>query len=105
VISPLLLVPSDESAYLNGRSVEMQDKITLRVDEAEHRELAGRAERDKVSLSDYIRVRLGLRAEGPLNGDGDAIAAVEDEATRAQLLDHERRLAALEAERAAVTAA
>jgi hypothetical protein len=86
----------------------MATTITLRVDEAEHRELAGRAERDKVSLSDYIRVRLGLRAEGTLNGDdGDdgAIAAVEDAATRAQLLDHERRLAALEADRAAVTAA
>ena len=79
--------------------------ITLRVDESEHRELAGRAERDKVSLSDYIRVRLGLRAEGPLSGEEAAIAAVKDDATRAQLLDHERRLAALEAERAAVTAA
>jgi hypothetical protein len=83
----------------------MQDKITFRVDEAELRELAGRAERDKVSLSDYIRVRLGLRAEGPLNGDDGAIAEIEDDATRAQLLDHERRLAALEAGRAAVTAA
>jgi hypothetical protein len=83
----------------------MATTITLRVDEAEHRELAGRAERDKVSLSDYIRVRLGLRAEGTLNGDDSAIAAVEDEATRAQLLDHERRLAALEADRAAFTAA
>ena len=83
----------------------MQDKITFRVDEAELRELAGRAERDKVSLSDYIRVRLGLRAEGPLNGDDGAIVDVEDDATRAQLLDHERRLAALEADRAAVTAA
>jgi hypothetical protein len=103
VISPLLPVPSDERAYLKGRSIEMPT-ITLRVDEAEHRELAGRAERDKVSLSDYIRVRLGLRAEGPLNGDDGAIAAIEDDATRAQLLDHERRLAALEADRAAVTA-
>ena len=83
----------------------MPTTITLRVDEAERRELAGRAERDKVSLSDYIRVRLGLRAEGPLNGDDGVIAGVEDDATRVQLLDHERRLAALEADRAAITAA
>ena len=38
--------------------------ITLRVDAAEYRELAGRAERDKVTLSDYIRVRLGLPGQG-----------------------------------------
>ena len=49
--------------------------ITLRVDAAEHRELAGRAERDGVSLSDYIRVRLGLRGEGPQPDGGDAAAA------------------------------
>ena len=40
------------------------ETITLRVDAAEHRELAGRAERDKVTLSDYIRVRLGLPGQG-----------------------------------------
>ena len=36
--------------------------ITLRVDAAEHAELAARADRDKVTLSDYIRVRLGRPA-------------------------------------------
>ena len=48
--------------------------ITLRVDAAEYRELAGRAERDKVTLSDYIRVRLGLPGQG-LQDDGEAGAA------------------------------
>ena len=33
--------------------------ITFRVYAADRDELAARAERDKVSLSDYIRVRLG----------------------------------------------
>ena len=76
--------------------------ITLRVDAAEHRELAGRAERDGVSLSDYIRVRLGLRGEGPQPDGGDAAAgtAIED-----RLADHDRRLEALEAGRAADPAA
>jgi hypothetical protein len=37
--------------------------ITFRVDDSERRELVTRAERDKVSLSDYIRVRLGLHAQ------------------------------------------
>jgi hypothetical protein len=82
----------------------MPPTITFSVDAAERRELAARAERDKVSLSDYIRVRLGLRAEGSPNGDESAMDAVDDEATRAQLLDHEQRLAALEEDRAAVTA-
>jgi hypothetical protein len=79
--------------------------ISFRVDAAEHREIAARAERDKLSLSDYIRVRLGLRAEGPVNGDDGALTGVDEDATRAQLADHERRIAALEADRAAVTAA
>ena len=73
--------------------------ISLRVDPAERREIAARAERDKVSLSDYIRVRLGLRAEGSLDGDEGAPAEADGAAARAQLADHERRLAALEAER------
>jgi hypothetical protein len=79
--------------------------ISFRVDAAERGEIAARAERDKVSLSDYIRVRLGLRAEGPDNGEDGAPAGVDEDATRAQLADHERRLAALEADRAAVTPA
>ena len=39
--------------------------ITFRVDETERDELVTRAEREKVNLSDYIRVRLGLRGQGP----------------------------------------
>ena len=77
--------------------------ISFRVDAAERHEIAARAARDKVSLSDYIRVRLGLRAEGPLNGDDGALNGADEGATRAQLADHERRLAALEAEGAAMT--
>jgi hypothetical protein len=76
--------------------------IAFRVDAAERDELAARAERDKVSLSDYIRVRLGLRGEGPQNGDG---GVTSDETTAARLADHDRRLDALEADRAAVAAA
>jgi hypothetical protein len=75
--------------------------ITLRVDAAEHAELAARAERDKVSLSDYIRVRLGLRGEGPQDGEGLAVAATDEREMRALLADHDRRLDALEADRAA----
>jgi hypothetical protein len=75
--------------------------ITLRVDAAEHAELAARAARDKVSLSDYVRVRLGLPGEGP-NG-GEALAT-DAEGIRALLADHDRRLAALEADRSAVAA-
>jgi len=75
--------------------------ITLRVDAAEHAELAARAERDKVSLSDYIRVRLGLRGEGPQGDGGHAVAATDEGQMRALLADHESRLEALEANRAA----
>jgi len=39
--------------------------IPLQVDELEHRELAARAERERISVSDYIRVRLGMRGLGP----------------------------------------
>jgi len=74
--------------------------ISVRVDPAERREIAARAERDKVSLSDYIRVRLGLRA------DGFADSAAEDHgAMPEQLADHERRLVALEARRDALAPA
>jgi hypothetical protein len=71
--------------------------ISFSVDAAERQELAARAAREKISLSDYIRVRLGLRADGSL--DDDAGLAGADEGAQAQLADHERRLAALEAER------
>jgi hypothetical protein len=79
--------------------------ITLRVDAAEHAELAARAERDKVSLSDYIRVRLGLRGEGPIDGESLASAPADEGEMRALLADHERRLDVLEAGRGAVAAA
>jgi hypothetical protein len=71
--------------------------ITFRVDAAEHRELVTRAERERVSLSDYIRVRLGLRGQGS-EGDADVQIDAPDEALREQLVDHERRLHALEDE-------
>jgi mobilization protein NikA len=67
--------------------------IILRVDDAERNELVARAEREKISLSDYIRVRLGLRGQG---GDDEIEIAPQDDAVRAQLVDHDRRLQALE---------
>jgi len=75
------------------------NEITFRVDDAERDELVHRAERDKVSLSDYIRVRLGLRGQGPDASitTGDTPAAPGDTTLRDQLADHERRLRALEA--------
>jgi hypothetical protein len=69
--------------------------ITFRVDDAEHRELVTRAEREKVSLSDYIRVRLGLRGQGSQD-DAEVRSDEQNEAVRGQLADHERRLLALE---------
>lgn len=79
--------------------------ISIRVDAAERSELAIRAERDKVSLSDYIRVRLGLRGEGPQNGDADVTTDIDDGTLQAQLADHHRRLEALETGRPAATGA
>jgi hypothetical protein len=73
--------------------------ITFRVDDAERRDLASRAERDKVSLSDYIRVRLGLQPQGSESDDG-AQADGHNEALSEQLVDHERRLAVLEEDHA-----
>ena len=75
--------------------------IALRVDAAEYADLAARAERDKVSVSDYVRVRLGLRGEGPPDGGALAVAATDEGEMRALLADHERRLDALEADWAA----
>jgi hypothetical protein len=47
----------------------------------------------KISLSDYVRVRLGLRPDGSQNGGGgEALTGTDDAAIRAQLADHERRL-------------
>jgi len=74
--------------------------ITFRVDEAERDELVSRAEREKVNLSDYIRVRLGLRGQGPSAGDDVDIDPQHEQGLREQILDHEARLRALEAESA-----
>jgi hypothetical protein len=70
--------------------------ITFRVDEAERKELVARAERDKVSLSDYIRVRLGLRGEGSHSDEPDVDPQHEQALLRERIDDHERRLEALE---------
>jgi len=67
--------------------------ITFHVDDDERTDLARRADRDKVSLSDYIRVRLGLRA---LGSHTDAELG-SDPGVAQQLADHERRIQALEA--------
>jgi hypothetical protein len=69
--------------------------IIFRVDDAERDELVVRAEREKVSLSDYIRVRLGLRGQGS-QSDGEVEIDPQYEALREQLVDHDRRLRALE---------
>jgi hypothetical protein len=67
--------------------------ITIHVEEAERIEIAGRAAREKLSLSDYIRERLGLRAQGAQ----DEAEVATEQLLRAQLADHELRLQALEA--------
>jgi hypothetical protein len=70
--------------------------ITFRVDDAERDELIARAEREKISLSDYIRVRLGLRGQGSHDGELDVDPQHEQSLLREQIVDHERRLRALE---------
>ena len=74
--------------------------ITFRVEAAERDELVTRAERDKVSLSDYIRVRLGLRGQGPDGGGDVDVDPQHEQGLREQILDHEQRLSTLEAESA-----
>ena len=74
--------------------------ITFRVDDAERDELVARAEREKVNLSDYIRVRLGLRGQGSQDDVEVEIDAQHEQALRQQIADHERRLQALEADHA-----
>jgi hypothetical protein len=75
--------------------------ITFRVEESERVELAVRAAREKVNLSDYIRVRLGLRALGSEGDDDVQIEPGHEQSLRMQLADHEVRLLALEADRRA----
>jgi hypothetical protein len=72
--------------------------ITFRVDDAERDELVARAAREKVNLSDYIRVRLGLRGQGSQDDVEVEIDALHE--LRRQMADHERRLQALEADHA-----
>ena len=67
--------------------------ITIHVEEGERIEIAARAAREKLNVSDYIRVRLGLRAQGTQD---DADLETE-QVLRAQIADHELRLQALEA--------
>jgi mobilization protein NikA len=71
--------------------------ITIRVDDAERDELVTRAERERISLSDYIRVRLGLHGHGSQSDDDVQIDA-RYESLREQLVEHDRRLHALEAD-------
>jgi hypothetical protein len=72
--------------------------ITFRVDETERDDLVSRAAREKVNLSDYIRVRLGLRSQGS-QGDLDVeIGSQLELALQERIADHERRLQALEAD-------
>ena len=70
--------------------------ITFRVDEAERDELVARAAREKVNLSDYIRVRLGLRGQGSAGDDEIRVDSHDERALREQMIDHERRLYVLE---------
>jgi hypothetical protein len=70
--------------------------ITLRVDDAERDELIARAEREKVSVSDYIRVRLGLQGQGSHSGELAVDPEHEQSLLREQIVDHEQRLHALE---------
>ena len=69
--------------------------ITIRVDDAERNELVARAEREKISLSDYIRVRLGLHGHGSQTDDEVQIDPGYG-ALREQLAEHDRRLHVLE---------
>jgi hypothetical protein len=73
--------------------------ITFRVDPSELDELVARAAREKVNLSDYIRVRLGLRGHGSHGDDDVQIDPQHEVALRERIVDHELRLQALEARR------
>jgi hypothetical protein len=72
--------------------------ITFRVDDAERNELVARAERENVNLSDYIRVRLGLRGQGSAGDDEIRVDSHDERAQREQMVDHEQRLRVLEEE-------
>ena len=70
--------------------------ITIRVDEAERNDLVARAAREKLNLSDYVRVRLGLREQESLQDADVEIDPRHEQALQARLADHELRLQALE---------
>jgi hypothetical protein len=72
--------------------------ITFRVDDSERDDLVARAAREKVNLSDYIRVRLGLRGHGSDADDDVQIDPRHEVALQERIADHELRLQALEAE-------
>jgi hypothetical protein len=72
------------------------DTIAFRVNPAERTELAARAAREKLNLSDYIRIRLGLHGHGS-DDDVDLVAGDDQAALLLQVADHEVRLRALEA--------
>lgn len=72
------------------------DTIAFRVNPAERTELVARAAREKLNLSDYIRIRLGLHGHGS-DDDVDLLAGESEDALRLQIADHEARLRALEA--------
>ncbi len=68
--------------------------ITIRVDEAERHDLAAYAAREKLNLSDYIRVRLGLRVQE--TQQEAEVDAAQERGVQERLADHELRLQALE---------
>ena len=70
--------------------------ITIRVDEAERNDLEAYAAREKLNLSDYIRVRLGLRVQETPQDAAVEVNAVQERALQEQVADHELRLQALE---------
>ncbi len=70
--------------------------INFRVSADEHGEIAARARRDGISLSDYVRVRLGLRGDGAPDGDETTPDLADESAIRALLAEYGRRLTALE---------
>jgi hypothetical protein len=73
--------------------------ITFRVEESERVEFAARAAREKVNLSDYIRIRLGLRALGSQGDEDVQIEPRHEQSLQLQVADQELRLRALEADR------
>ena len=76
------------------------DTIAFRVDHAERTELVARAAREKLNLSDYIRIRLGL-------GDAEGTVAVRlpDDAIARELLRRTGPLAVSSANRSGRPAA